>query len=268
MDIFQAIILGAVQGLTEFLPVSSSGHLMIVAYAMEKFQGGGLPKGDIFFELFVHLASAIAAFIFFYRRIVSAFKKENRSILLLIVVASIPAGILGLAFKKFAVIDGIKGAPIIVAVCFLITAAILKLSDYAREKNFELKAAGWKRTVLVGIAQAVALLPGISRSGATISTGLLAGFNRRDAVEFSFLLGIPAIVGANIVDVLMKIGAGRPIAPIEAMPVIAGFVASLVVSLICIKILVVMVRRGLFSAFAWYCLAAAVITAILIVVPA
>ena len=236
---------------------------------LEKFfTGDGLPKTDLFFELFVHLASAIAAIIFFFPRIVSAFRKGNRRLLLLIVVASIPAGVVGLAFKQLNVIGGIKDAPIIVAICFFVTAALLKLSDYAREREGELKNAGWGRTLLVGVGQAFALLPGISRSGTTISAGMLAGFKRRDAVEFSFLLGIPAILGANLVDVLLKLKDGEPIMANQAvlLPAIAGFVASLIVSLICIKILVVLVRRRLFSVFSWYLLAAGVATIILILI--
>jgi len=269
LSVIEAIILGIVQGLTEFLPVSSSGHLQVVSYVMEKFfQSNALVKEDLFFELFVHLASAIAAIAFFHRRIVSAFQKGNRRILLLIVVCSIPAGVLGLAFKKLAVIDGIKGAPIIVAICFFITAGLLKISDYAKEKDIEVKNAGWGKMMLVGLGQAVALLPGISRSGTTISTGLLAGLKRREAVEFSFLLGIPAILGANLVDILMKLAKHEAIIAEKTaiLPAIAGFVASLVVSLVCIKILVVLVRRRMFSAFSWYLLAAGTATIILILI--
>ncbi len=269
MSVIEAIILGVVQGLTEFLPVSSSGHLQVVSFVMEKFfAGDGLAEGDLFFELLVHLASAIAAFIFFYRQIVSAFKKGNRRILLLIVGASIPAAVLGLVFKKLEIIDGIKGAPVIVAICFFITAALLKISDYAKDKDIGIKDAGWGKALLIGVGQAVALLPGISRSGATISTGLLAGLKRRDAVVFSFLLGIPAILGANLVDILLKLAKHEAIftEKIAIAPAIAGFVASLAVSLVCIKILVVMVRRRMFSVFSWYLLAAGTATIILILI--
>ena len=260
MNLLEAIILGVVQGLTEFLPVSSSGHLLVVGHLF------GEVREDLIFEVVVHLAGAIAAFTFFFKRIINLFRAGNRKALALIIAGSIPAGLAGLVFKKLEIIEGIRSDALwIVAVCFFITAALLKLSDLARDKDILLKDAGWKRSLLVGLGQAIGLMPGISRSGATISAGLLAGLKRRDALEFSFFLAIPAIVGANILEVILKISSGKAIAAgTGAAPLTAGFLASLVVSFICIKILVVLVRRRLFSAFAYYCIAAGIATIIII----
>jgi undecaprenyl-diphosphatase len=259
----EAIVLGIVQGLTEFLPVSSSGHLLVVERLFGQF------REDLVFEVAVHLASAVAAFIFFFNKIISLFRSGNRKILVLILVASIPAGAAGLVFKKLEIIEGIREQALwIVAVCFFVTAAVLKLSDLGKEKGFEMRGTGWRRSLLVGLGQAAGLMPGISRSGATISAGLLAGMKRQDAVEFSFFLAIPAIVGANILEVALKLlkPGGTVAAGVGLGPLLAGFAASFVVSIICIKILVVLVRRKLFSAFAWYCIVAGIATIVIVLV--
>jgi undecaprenyl-diphosphatase len=270
VNLLEAIVLGVVQGLTEFLPVSSSGHLAVVEFAFQKFgvAGAGVFREEIIFDVTVHLASAIAAFAFFFSKIVALFRAGNRRALLLIVFASIPAGLAGVALKKLEIIEGIKsGVPVPIAVGFLLTAVILKLTDFAKDKGIELRSSGFGRALAVGLGQAVAIMPGVSRSGATISTGLLAGFKRAEAVEFSFFLAIPAIVGANLLEIALKLSKGEVITGnVGAVPIAAGFVASLVVSLVCIKVLIVLVRRGLFSKFAYYCAAAAAATAALILI--
>ena len=265
-EILKAIILGIVQGLTEFLPVSSSGHLAVIEYAFRKFGGGSeFFTENIFFDVTMHFASVLAVILFFRKRIIDIFRQGNRRILLLIVVGSIPAGIAGGLFSKLETIESIKTMPVIIGVCFLITAALLKLSDYGREAGVELRATGFGRSLLVGTGQAIGILPGVSRSGSTISVGLLTGLKREDAVTFSFFLAIPAILGATAVEA-MKLASGRNDVASHAPAIIAGFVVSFVVSLVAIKLLLIIVRLKKFSLFAYYCLVAAAATFVVVLI--
>jgi len=261
IEILKAIILGIVQGLTEFLPVSSSGHLAVIEYAFDKFGGEGkFFTENIFFDVAMHFASVLAVILFFRKRIVDIFRRGSRRILLLVVAGSVPAGVVGVLFSRLEIIDSIRATPVIIGGCFLVTALLLKLSDYGREGEFGLRGSGLRRSLLVGVSQALGILPGVSRSGSTISVGLLAGLKREDAVLFSFFLAIPAILGATAVEV-MKLAKGEygDLSP-HAGAIAAGFAASFAVSLVAIKLLVVLVRRKKFSLFAYYCLFAAAAT--------
>ncbi len=260
-EILKAIILGIVQGLTEFLPVSSSGHLAVIEHAFQEFGGGsGFFKDDLFFDVALHFASLFAIVLFFRKRIIGLFKRANRRILLLVVIGSVPAGIAGLVFSELKIIEAVKDMHVIIGVCFLITAGLLKLSDYGREGGFELRCAGWRRSLMVGLGQALGLLPGVSRSGSTISAGMLAGLKREDAVMFSFFLAIPAILGATALQVHDLATGQVDGAHAHAGAIAAGFAASFAVSLVAIKLLVVLVRLKKFSLFAYYCLFAAAAT--------
>jgi len=258
--ILKAIILGIIQGLTEFLPVSSSGHLAVVEYVLKQNNAEIFPEDMLlFFNVAMHFASLLAILLFFRKRIVDMFKAGNRRVLWLIIVGSIPAGAVGALFEKSGVMDAAVEMPAVIGVCFLITAALLKLTDYSREGAFELRAAGWRRALLVGAGQALGVLPGVSRSGSTISTGLVAGLKREDAVVFSFFLAIPAILGATCLESLKVLMLVKD-SP-EKMPdwgaVLAACAAAFVVSMVAIKILLVLVRLKRFSLFAWYCVLAA-----------
>ncbi len=260
-EILKAIILGVVQGLTEFLPVSSSGHLAVIEYAF----GNDFFAKNIFFDVVMHFASVLAIILFFRKRIVDIFRQGNRRILLLIVAGSIPIGIVGGLFSKLEIIESIKTMPVIIGVCFLITAALLKLSDYGREAGVELRATGFGRSLLIGIGQVIGILPGVSRSGSTISVGLLAGLKREDAVMFSFFLAIPAILGVTAVEA-MKLASGHNDVASHAPAILAGFVVSFVVSLVAIKLLLLIVRLKKFSLFAYYCLFAAAATFVVVLI--
>jgi undecaprenyl-diphosphatase len=271
--ILKAIILGIIQGLTEFLPVSSSGHLLVVQYV---FRHVGSP-GDkqfflndmMFFDVAMHFASILAVLVFFRKRIVDIFRAGNRAVLGLIVVGSIPAGFVGLILAKLHIMSTLEGMPVVIGICFLITAALLKLTDYSSEAGFELKKANWRKALLVGAGQALGILPGVSRSGSTISTGLIAGFKREDAVVFSFFLAIPAVLGASCLELLdlLQVIREAPDKVPNMAAVLAGCAAAFAVSLIAIKLLLVIVRMKKFSLFAYYCvLAAAASFAVAIIV--
>ncbi len=178
------ILLGVLQGLTEFLPVSSSGHLVFFKHLF------GLGEQDVTLEVMLHLATLLAILVFFWKRIPSYLKGKK---IMLIILGSVPAGIVGVFFKdKIEALFTHQLLPL----TFFTTAVFLLLSD---RKGGE-REIGIKEALFIGIAQAFAILPGISRSGFTIGTALLLGVNRDEAFEFSFFLSIPAVLGAGILE--------------------------------------------------------------------
>ncbi|OGM14101.1 hypothetical protein A3D84_03270 [Candidatus Woesebacteria bacterium RIFCSPHIGHO2_02_FULL_42_20] len=189
MDIGYALLLGAIQGLTEFLPISSSGHLVLAKKFFPEMSYPG-----VWFEVILHLGTLVAVFIYFRKKIL----KLNLKWVVLLLIGSIPAGFAGIFFRevleetffRFGIFLGIQ---------FLITSAICFIVDKLKKKN---KVINMTDAFLIGLGQAVAILPAISRSGSTIFVAVLRGIDKRKAAEFSFLLSIPAIVGANLVEVL------------------------------------------------------------------
>ncbi|RKZ23107.1 UDP-diphosphatase [bacterium] len=178
------ILLGVLQGLTEFLPVSSSGHLVFFKHLL------GLGEQDVTLEVMLHLATLLAILVFFWKRIPSYLKGKK---IMLIILGSVPAGIVGVFFKdKIEALFTHQLLPL----TFFTTAVFLLLSDRRRGE----REIGIKEALFIGIAQAFAILPGISRSGFTIGTALLLGVNRDEAFEFSFFLSIPAVLGAGILE--------------------------------------------------------------------
>ena len=202
MNILESIIMGLIQGLTEFLPVSSSGHLVLGSALF------GLDAGSIIFEVFLHFATFLAVVVFFFREIMGlayapveyAFKgnrsSDNRrklNYILFIIIGTIPAVIVGLKFKDQ--IEEVFGSPFLTGIMLIITSLILFLTLLAKPKRENLSVID---SIIIGISQAVAIMPGISRSGSTISTAMYLGIDKKTAFNFSFLLSLPAILGAFI----------------------------------------------------------------------
>ncbi len=205
MNIFESIILGLIQGLTEFLPVSSSGHLVLGGAVF------GLEAGDITFEVLLHLATFLAVIVFFFKEILGIFSAPFRYLFsrqhrleataetryfLLIVIGTIPAVLVGFFLKDH--IERIFDSVIITGIMLLVTSLILFLTIFARPSRRDLKL---RDSIFIGIAQAVAILPGISRSGSTISAGMFLGVDKGVAFNFSFLLSLPAIFGASLLKI-------------------------------------------------------------------
>jgi len=243
MSILSAILLAALQGLTEFLPVSSSGHLVLAGMLLE------VPKGDIGFEVVVHLGTLIAVIAVYSRNLIQlltgCFRRERSSLRMLglLALASVPAGLAGIFLG--GMVERAFGNPVLVSVMLLVTGCILYLTRFAG--SLSKVAPGWRGSLLIGIAQAFALLPGISRSGATISCALWRGIRQKDAARFSFLLSVPAILGAG----LLKLGEiGDFIEPGIAL---TGLIVSAVVGFFALKLLLRFLGSGKFSNFAWYC---------------
>lgn len=245
MTIFEAALLGIIQGITEFLPISSSGHLVIG----QKILGISIP-GNVF-EVVVHLGTLGSVLIVFWPdiwQLIKSFKSTpTQKYIIAIVIGTLPAVIIGLLFKDIIteVFENIK----IVAITLMITGIILLITRFIKTK---LKDISVSRGLLIGIAQAIAIIPGISRSGMTISLGIYLGIAPEKAAKFSFLLAIPAIVGAGLLTGLDLMGSSESILPLSVL--IIGFVSSLLVGWIALKWLLRLIKSGKFHWFGVYCI--------------
>lgn len=259
MEILKTAVLGIVQGLTEFLPVSSSGHLVIV----EKLLGFRAPS--IFFEVLVHLATILAVIIVFAKdlgRIASnsakyvskGFKTESDGmkndvrLVFLVILASIPTAIMGLLFKER--IEDIFHTVKLVGGMLILTGLILIMSKVNQEKCHKgVKETSSLEAILIGIAQGFAIMPGISRSGITISLGMLQKLDRDFAAKFSFYLSIPAVLGASLLKALDLTKADLALFP----TFLPGFIAALIFGILAIRILMKHIVRGKFYLYSIWC---------------
>ena len=256
MNTIEAILMGLLQGLTEYLPVSSSGHLAI-AGALFGVDG----ESNLMFTIAVHVATVLSTLVILWHEIVWIFKglfrwdgtlNAEQRYALAIVVSMIPVGIVGVFFKDY--VEEIFGAGLlVVGCCLLVTAALLIFSYYARprrKENISLKDA-----FIIGLAQAIAVLPGVSRSGSTIATGLLLGNKKESLAQFSFLMVIPPILGEALLDVMkmMKEGTEAVTAGIGTWPLVAGFIAAFISGCLACKWMIGIVRKGKLIYFGIYC---------------
>jgi undecaprenyl-diphosphatase len=247
MNILQSLILGIVQGITEFLPVSSSGHLVLFQKLF------GIEEPPIFFDTLIHFATLLV--IFFYLRkdifliIKNIKEKNNQKIVGLVVLATIPVVIVGFLIKDN--IEGIFNSLGLLSLTFLITAIILFFTKFFEKGQKNTENANWLNALFIGIFQAFAILPGISRSGSTISAGLFSGLKREDAFKFSFLMAIPAIFGAMVLQIF-EINSESLVDGFLVNFV--GFVTALIFGFLSLKILEKITVKGKLHYFAFYCL--------------
>lgn len=260
LTLLEAIILGIVQGLTEFLPISSSGHLVLGEYLLKvKFD-------DISFEVFLHLGTFLSVVVVFRRKIKSMARAvwlkaksllkggaagtgdEDWHLFRMIMVGSIPAGVAGLLFKSY--VEASFSSILLVSLMLLFTGTTLFLTQFFKAGRGRFNLGN---TLLVGLAQALAMLPGISRSGLTISTAIYAGVDRSRAAEFSFLLSLPAILGASLVELKEVSSYANPGHDLGIY--LAGAVTAFAVGYVAIKFLLKVIRKGKFQYFAYYCFA-------------
>jgi undecaprenyl-diphosphatase len=259
MDIFRATILGIIQGATEFLPVSSSGNLVIYP-AMFKW---GTPT--LSFVMALHMGTFFAVFLYYIKdvwRLILAFFntfKKNRNkeedayvrLFWMLFIALIPAGIVGILYADK--IGDVFSEPHVVSIFLFITAAILILSSIDFRKKWDnIENVGLKHALSIGFIQIAALFPGISRSGSTIAGGVFSGLNREDAARFSFLLSIPTIGGAGLLE--MKNALNISISHVSHGAILAGFTASFVVGFLSIGFFFKVIKRTKFYYFAIYCI--------------
>ena len=259
MDWLQALVLGIIQGLTEYLPVSSSGHLAIGS-ALFGVQG----EDNLTFTVMVHVATVLSTLVILWKEIdwipKGLFKFEMNAetkYFLNIVVSMIPVGIVGVFFKDY--VEKIFGSGLlIVGCCLLLTAALLTFSYFAKPRQRE--NISMKDAFIIGLAKAAAVLPGLSRSGSTIATGILLGNKKEKLAQFSFLMVIPPILGEALLDVLKAVKGEEAFGDIETLPLIVGFVAAFVSGCIACKWMINIVKRGKLVWFGVYCAIAGVVT--------
>jgi undecaprenyl-diphosphatase len=250
MSTFEAIILGIIQGLTEFLPVSSSGHLKLAQHLFG-FQN---LENMIIFDLVCHLGTLLAIFLLFKNDILNILKKEHRKCWQ-IVLGTLPLFPLVLIMKP---IKSIFNHPEYLGLCFLITSFILYLGIRFGQTKTTLKTN--RDPLVVGTFQAMAILPGISRSGATISSARLLGWSSEEAVTFSFMLAIPAILGGIILEVAQLIKYPESINHILPLQYLLAFITSFIVGYYALKLLRNLASKQRFMYFVWYCLLLGIFT--------
>lgn len=261
MEIIQSITLGIVQGLGEFLPISSTAHLILVPF----FTGWRDP--GLAFDVAMHAGTLLAVVLYFWRDWVeilqSAFggdkfksQKYNQNILWLLIIGTVPGALIGFFLEDF--VDGVFRNPYLIATTLAVFGLILFLLDKYATHERELDKISLKDVLIIGLAQAVAIVPGVSRSGATISAGLALGLNRVSAARFSFLLSTPIILGATLSQLPDLIEGGI------SSGIILGVIISAVSGYLAIKYLIKFVENYSYKVFFWYRLALAIIIIVVI----
>jgi len=267
MSPWRAIALGLLQGATEFLPVSSSGHLVLVPWVL------GWPDASLLFDTTVHLGTCVAVVLYFWRDLFGVIKGAWRGLTRhrqgpeddlgwLLVLSAVPGALIGYCFEDL--FEALFARPSCAAGFLLVTGTLLLISDRLGRCERALDSIRWPDALWIGLAQAVAIAPGISRSGATISAGLLRGLERETATRFAFLMSVPIILGASALQVAKAFGVGN----IQGswLELALGFVAATVSGLLAIRLLIRFVRHHSLRPFAYYCWAAGVAALILALV--
>lgn len=262
MTVLQSIALGAIQGVAEFLPISSSGHLALTAHFME------LSEVPLLFDILLHVASLVAVILVFRKRIGGLFfvfgrfiirkprveDSSDQKMILSLIVATIVTGIIGFAIK-----DMVKTLnPFFIACGFVVTGCVLLFSGKF-VSNKPAKVPGVVQGLIIGLAQGIGVIPGISRSGSTISASLFCGIDRKTAGEFSFLLSIPAIIAAFIFELK---DADTLIGTVSPFSLIAGMLTAFVVGYFSLKFLLSLIKKGRLGWFAFYLIPVGIVSAV------
>ena len=273
MSLLHAVLLGLIQGIAEFLPVSSSGHLAIAEHLLGMSGAAEIPE---FFDVLLHLGTLLAVFVAYWEDIRDMILEffcgvrdlarhttpvpvpPARRMILLIIVGTLPLFVI-LPIKD--VVEGLADNMYFVAGALIVTGFLLFASDRVKKGRKTERNATLTDVLLVGVAQAIATCPGISRSGTTITAGCFVGFERKFAVRYSFLMSIPAILGANILA--LKDALESNIVAADIPVYLAGVVVSAVVGYACIRLLKMIAAKGKFGAFAYYCWAVGILTLVL-----
>ena len=258
MDWIEAFVLGLIQGLTEFLPVSSSGHLEIAKHIF-----GVDPETSFYFTVVVHGATVLSTIVVFWTEILTLVKgffkfkmNEETHYILKIIISMVPVGIVGLFFKD-SIEEMFDGNMLFIGLMLLVTATLLGIAHFVRKGKREI---GYFDALIIGIAQSVATIPGISRSGATIATGLMIGNNKDSLAKFSFLMVLIPVIGANLLELVSGIGATDNI---SFGVLLVGFMSAFVSGFIACKWMISLVRKSKLIWFSVYCILVGLITVLI-----
>lgn len=262
MSWIEALILGLLQGLTEYLPVSSSGHLAIGS-ALFGIEG----SDNLTFTVLVHVATVLSTLVILWSEINWIFKglfkfelNEETKYVGNIIVSMIPVGVVGLFFKDY--VEEVFGSGLFIVGCMLLLTAVLLIFSYCYKPRQKEKIS-WIDAFIIGIAQACAVMPGLSRSGSTIATGLLLGNKKENLAQFSFLMVIPPILGEALLDVMKVFKGEEAFGGIDTLPLIVGFLAAFISGCVACKWMINIVKKGKLIYFGIYCAVVGVVTLIL-----
>lgn len=254
MTIWIAIVLGLVQGLTEFLPVSSSGHLTFFELVF------GFGEGSVFYNIVLHMATLIALIIVMWKDIVWLIKNPLSKQSLYLLLSTLITGIIGLAID---LLIGASGNLLIIAIGFIATAILLiVLNNYIKKQKNIGNQVGLKQAIVVGIVQGIAVLPGLSRSGSTLASGVISGASQENSAKYSFLLSIPIIIFGTIYEIYKGAKYGFGFSSQDILPMIVGFIVAFVSAILTLKLMFKLIKKNKWLWFSLYL----VVFAILIIV--
>lgn len=271
MGIFKAALLGIIQGLAEFLPISSSGHLKLAQILLNTQESAGAA-----FDIFLHLGTLVAVLIYFRKTLwallVSLFRWRNsldnqvhfhnRLLIFYLGVSTVVTGVFYLFFQD--PLDSIfeNPNPLLIAMMLGITGLLVFISDTIKDCRIPASSMGLMRSIIIGLGQGIAIIPGISRSGTTIAVSLMTGVKRKDAAHYSFLLSIPAILGAN----LKELATLRSLQAAQIFPYLVGFLFAAVSGYAVISLLIGFIRQSKLKYFSYYCWLIALITILIVII--
>jgi len=257
MNLLFAILLGIVQGIAEFLPISSSGHLVIAQALLLQFSSQPLPDWlqGMTMNVALHFGTLLSITVVYRRELVQAVRQPR--LLLQLIQGSIPVAIIGLGFKD--ALEATFTSPLAAGCCLLVTAGILLAARRMQSGLVPIEQLSFRSSLMIGIFQAVAILPGISRAGSTVGAGLMVGMKGSDAARFSFFLAIPAIGGATLLETLKVLTRGDTTGP-EWQPLLAGACVSFVVGTLSLRWLIRQLNADRLHWFAFWCIAVGFLT--------
>lgn len=255
-ELLKAIVLGVIQGITEFLPISSDGHLVVFHKLLENWFGTspGEQTSQLHFDVVLHIGTLGSIVLIYWRDLVGLLK--NPRLCALIIVATIPAGVIGLTLKDL--VEQAFNSPLTAGFGFLVTAGLLLLGQRLAHESRGLDALTVRDAIAIGLLQSLAIGPGISRSGSTISAGLMTGLRREACATFSFLIAVPVIGGAALLVIKDILGGAGGVYRTDVL--VTGTITSFVVGVAALRVLLKVVARGKLHWFAYYCLIAGAAT--------